>query len=371
MDSNSVKTKSTMKIEIKLFLMIFAISLSCDSYGPVFWPADKAPDLVAHKITMDLLSRPEFMMYSIPGVSAVHYSEVCTAYGAARIAGLAGDEEIITRLAERYGRVISDSIPNTANHVDANVFGILPLELYRLTGEPVFYRQGMELADGQWMDTVAGGLTSQVRFWIDDLYMIGSLQVEAYRVTGKKVYIDRAAETAVSYLERLQQPNGLFFHGENAPFFWGRGNGWMAAGLTEVISALPGDHMHYSRILEGYQRMMEALLVYRAEDGMWRQVVDVDTSWKETSCTGMFGYAMASGVKNDILKGRRYRKAYQKAWLALTSYINENGRVTDVCVGTGQSREIRYYLDRPSVTGDFQGQAPVLWMAYELMKDQI
>lgn len=318
----------------------------------------------------DLLSRDEFMMYRTPQVRGVHYAEVCTAFGAARIAGELGDSTVLRRLSERYMTVIEDSIENTANHVDVNVYGILPLELYRQTGNRVFYDQGMELADSQWEDPRPDGLTRQVRFWIDDVWMIGSLQIEAYRVTGDKKYLDRAALMTIAYLEQLQRPNGLFYHGTEAPFFWGRGNGWVAAGLAEVLTELPEDHPLYQDILDGYTKMMNSLLEYQAEDGMWRQLVDVDTAWKETSCTAMFAYAMAQGVKHQILPEKKFTPSYQKAWLALTGYINSEGKLSDVCVGTGQSKEIEFYLSRPTVTGDFHGQAPVLWLAYCLINEE-
>lgn len=308
------------------------------------------------------------MMYDTKEVEAVHYSEVCTAYGAARIAGLQKDEATILSLSERYMRVLRDSIINTANHVDANVYGILPLELSKYTGDTVFLNQGMDLADGQWIDPLPNGLTNQTRFWIDDVYMIGSLQIQAYRLSGNNIYLDRAATETVAYLEKLQRPNGLFFHGEEAPFFWGRGNGWMAAGLAEIISELPEDHEHYADILAGYRKMMSSLLKYQADDGMWRQLLDVDSAWKETSCTGMFGYAMAVGVRKGLLPEEKFKSAYQKAWLTLCNYVSDDGKISDVCVGTGQSKDIEYYLNRPTVTGDFHGQAPVLWMAYALLE---
>ncbi|MBN2348653.1 MAG: glycoside hydrolase family 88 protein [Bacteroidales bacterium] len=358
-----------MKILIGCIFTICLGLFSCLHPQEDFWPADKSPEKVAKLIIEDLLSRPGFMMYETEHATAVHYAEVCTAFGAARLAGLIRDDTTLNRLSERYMRVITDSLPNTANHVDANVYGILPLELYKQKHNPVFFEQGIDLADRQWGDPLPDGLTNQTRFWIDDMYMIASLQVQAYRVTGNTIYLDRAALEIVTYLEKLQQSNGLFFHGENAPFFWGRGNGWVAAGLAEVISEIPEDHPQYIAIVEGYKKMMNSLLKFQAEDGMWRQLVDVDSSWKETSCTGMFGYAMAVGVDKGILGRKDFEPAYQKAWLALTDHINEEGKINDVCVGTGQSTDINYYLNRPTVTGDFHGQAPVLWFAWRLLKE--
>jgi unsaturated rhamnogalacturonyl hydrolase len=344
-------------------------SVSCAQTGEPFWPEEKSPQKIARAVTEDLLSRPRYMMYNTGQVRAVHYAEVCTAFGAVRLAGLLNDEITIERITERYKKVLEDSIENTANHVDANVYGILPLELYLQNRNPIFLEQGMELADGQWEDPRPDGLTDQTRFWIDDVWMIGSLQIQAYRATGDEKYLDRAAGETVAYLVRLQKENGLFYHGEDAPFFWGRGNGWMAAGLAEVISVLPENHEHYQPIVDGYKKMMVALLQYQAEDGMWRQLIDVEKAWKETSCTGMFGYAMAMGVKRGILPEQEFKPAYRKAWLALTDYISEDGRISNVCVGTGQSTEIEYYLTRPAVTGDFHGQAPLLWFAWCLLKE--
>lgn len=347
-------------------LLLFSL-LACTSSNKNFWTEATSPKTIGAKVTKDLLSRPNFMMYNSGDVIAVHYAEVCAAFGATRLAAQLRDSLTIQKLADRYMRVIDDSITNTKNHVDVNVYGILPLELYKHTNNKIFYDQGIELADVQWENPLENGLTNQTRFWIDDVYMIGSLQTQAYRITGEQKYLDRAALETVAYLEKLQQPNGLFHHGPEAPFFWGRGNGWMAAGLTEVISELPETHPHYKTILAGYTKMMNALLNFQAEDGMWRQLIDKPESWKETSSTGMFGYAISAGVIKGLLPREKFEKAFQKAWLALVEYINEDGKLTEVCVGTGQSKDINYYLERPRTTGDFHGQAPLLWFAHSLL----
>ena len=349
---------------------VFLISFPCLS--PLAaqqnsWPPESSPDCISELVIEELLSRQDFMMYRTEEVRAVHYAEVCTAFGATRIAGWQKNESILERLSERYLRVIDEGIGNTANHVDANVYGILPLELYRYTGNRRFLEQGMALADGQWEDPLPNGLTHQTRYWIDDVWMIGSLQVQAFRITGDTAYLDRATREIAAYLTKLQQPNGLFFHGPEAPFFWGRGNGWVAAGLAEVISELPEDHPLYPTIHEGYMKMMTALLQFQAPTGMWRQLIDMESSWEESSCTGMFAYAIAVGVQEGILDRQQFDTCYRDAWLALTDLITPEGKVKGVCVGTGQSKQIEYYLNRPTVTGDFHGQAPILWLAYRLM----
>ncbi|MEI9908278.1 MAG: glycoside hydrolase family 88 protein [Bacteroidota bacterium] len=59
----------------------------------------------------------------------------------------------------------------------------------------------------------------------------------------------------------------------------------MAAGMTELLRALPKDNPDRSRIMQGYKTMMASLLKYQSENGMWRQLVDDTASWAETSCT--------------------------------------------------------------------------------------
>ncbi len=370
---NTKKLVSYVKI-LFLYLLIVSLSLgffSCKKSDEIeteiFWTEDNSPEVIGRMVIDDLFSREDLMMYVADFWTGVHYAEACTGFGAARLAGLLNDSNVIDRLSDRYTRVIEDSLVKGAAHVDANVYGILPLELYMQGGEEKFLQQGLKLADGQWKDTLTDGLTSQVRYWIDDVWMIASLQVQAYRATGNEIYLERAARVVNSYLKKLQQPNGLFYHGEDAPFFWGRGNGWVAAGLSELLSELPENNEYYQLILEGYRKMMNALLEYQSKDGMWRQLIDNEQAWAETSSTAMFGYAITVGVKKGLLPEDKFTPAYQKAWKALVEYIGEDGKITDVCAGTGKGDNINYYLDRPRITGDLHGQAPILWFAYSLL----
>ena len=86
----------------------------------------------------------------------------------------------------------------------------------------------------------------------------------------RKEFQDWPAGTSPrAYLDKLQQPNGLFFHAPDSPYYWSRGNGWMAAGMAELLRALPKKHPQHARILEGYRRMMASLLRYQGEDGLW------------------------------------------------------------------------------------------------------
>ena len=309
----------------------------------------------------------------------IHYAEICTWYGALRYAQEAGDKKLIKSLKEKFDLLFAEErhLLPLMNHVDFNMFGCLPLEFYKITKDNRYYTLGMLYADTQWQlplnatpeerDWDKKGFTWQTRLWIDDMFMITIIQAQAYKITGERKYIDRAAKEMVMYLDELQRPNGLFYHAPDAPFFWGRGNGWMAAGMAELLLSLPADNPNRPRIMEGYLLMMKNLKNYQNESGMWNQLIDKSDCWPETSCTAMFTYAMITGVKNGWLNASEYGPVARKGWMALIPYITEDGDIKEVCVGTSTNNNIQHYYDRPRITGDFHGQAPVLWCAYALM----
>ena len=82
----------------------------------------------------------------------------------------------------------------------------------------------------------------------------------------------------------------------------------------------------------------------------------------------MFTFAMITGVKNGWLDDRTYGAAARRAWIALVGYIDQNEDVTSVCEGTNKKNDLTYYLMRRRRTGDFHGQAPVLWAAAALLR---
>ena len=344
------------------------------------WPAGASPTEVGERVAKNFLARP-FQWQTNPKRILVIYPEVCAWYGSLTYAELAGNKALTAQLVAKYDILLSGEGAtkiSSRDHVDDRVFGAAPLEIYRQTKDEKFLIAGRKLADAQWKEPTADGITHEARYWIDDMYMITLLQVQAFRATGDNKYIDRAALTMVAYLAKLQQPNGLFFHAPDSPFYWGRGNGWVAAGLTELLRELPENHPQRKPIVEGYHKMMTALLATQGEDGMWRQLLDKPESWSESSCTGMFTFAFITGVKRGWLDEKTYAPAARKAWLALVSKIDAEANVQDVCVGTNKSRQetktddlkVQYdfYLARKRATGDFHGQAPILWSASALLR---
>lgn len=328
------------------------------------WPAGKSPTDVGKKVA------ERFAASAHLRDNTIIYPEVCAWYGALTFAQLSGDKDLTRRLLERLDKLLTteSKLVSMERHVDFSVFGTVPLEAYLETRNKKYLDVGIGFADRQWENPRPDGLTGETRFWIDDMFMITAVQVQAYRATGEAKYIDRAALEMTAYLDKLQQPNGLFYHADDVPFFWGRGDGWVAVGMTELLRSLPPKHPRRARILEGYLKMMASLLRFQASDGMWKQLIDHPEAWPETSSTGMFDFAMITGVKNGWLKESTYGFAARRAWLALTGYINADGDIGNVCEGTNKQNDLQYYLNRKRNTGDDHGQAPVLWCASALLR---
>jgi rhamnogalacturonyl hydrolase YesR len=228
--------------------------------------APRSPAKIGGMAAAAYLARPDIVPLRTTVARGVHYADVASGYGAARLAEATGDKALLARVIARER--VASGFENSANHVDVSVYGAWPLEIARQTGDKDALRRGLALADNQWTTLGQDGLTTQARYWIDDVWMIGSLQVQAYRASSDRKYLDRAALMARRYVERLQQPNGLFFHGDAAHFFWGRGNGWVAAGFAEILTDLPASHPERAAIEAGYRKMMAALLDDQAKGGM-------------------------------------------------------------------------------------------------------
>ncbi|MGA3345540.1 MAG: glycoside hydrolase family 88 protein [Terracidiphilus sp.] len=354
-----------------LSLLTFSLTVTASAQGVDYlanWPKGSSPQEVGKRVAEHFVASPHFDSPT----TTIHYSEVGTWYGALTFAQLTHDDGLRKELIARFEPLMPAGaeavLRPKRHHVDDSIFGVVPLEIAIQTKDPIFLAEGKSWADRQWEKPTPDGLSAETRFWVDDMYMLTMLQLEAYRATGDRTYLDRAAREMVAYLDKLQQPNGLFYHAPDVPFFWGRGNGWFAAGMAEMLRSLPLDHPQRARILSGYRSMMAALLKYQGKDGMWRQLIDHDEAWPESSASAMFTFAMITGVKNGWLDAAAYGSAARKAWLAIVGYIDQNNDITSVCAGTGKLNDLDYYLSRPRRTGDFHGQAPILWAASALLR---
>lgn len=60
---------------------------------------------------------------------------------------------------------------------------------------------------------------------------------------------------------------------------------------------MPKEHENREEILDIYRTLCRGYLKVQDPDGMWHQVLTMKESYEETSCTAMFIYGFAKGVK--------------------------------------------------------------------------
>ncbi len=302
----------------------------------------------------------------------VWYDRVCAYFGALRFAAATGDREIRDRIVAAYAPCLSGAVKPLTDHVDNNLFGILPFELFRQTGKTEYLAAGKHLADEEFQDPRPDGLTRYTRFWNDDMYMVGALQARAHRCLREPIYAERGANHLLAYLERLQRRDGLIQHYPDTPVIWGRGCGWAAAGLTEVLMTLPRYTPKRAPLLKAYRKLVDALVKHQSADGMWRQIVDDPKAWPESSATGMFVFALATGVRERWISSEPYETAARRGWQALLNFIDPAGRVLETARGLAPiGITATDYLATQHLADDFHGLAAALWAATAMIALEI
>ena len=170
--------------------------------------------------------------------------------------------------------------------VDYRAFGDLPLEIWQQNMDPRCKTLGLARADAQWATPNAQGITSDARYWADDMYMITALQVEAYRVTKDMMYLDRTAKTMMSYFSMLQQAGGLFWHTMTSKAYWGRANGWVVVAMCDLLDVLPREHAGFEPVRFRLENLLRSIAECQdGNSGLWHQMIDKTDSYLETSAS--------------------------------------------------------------------------------------
>src|SRR5262249_19591533 len=146
--------------------------------------------------------------------------------------------------------------------------------------------------------------------------------------------LDSAARLLTDYAARLQRADGVFVHATGGAAAWGRGNGFAALGLVEMLTALAPSHAGRPAVLDSYRGLMHALKARQAPDGMWREVIDEAGSYRELTVTAMTMAAMSRGIRGGWLD-KTFTPCVERAWRATAAHVAADGALVDVCASTG------------------------------------
>jgi hypothetical protein len=90
--------------------------------------------------------------------------------------------------------------------------------------------------------------------------------------------------------------------------FWSRGNGWVYAGIVNILKTLPANHPSRPRYVALFKRMSAQLVSLQKPDGYWSvSLLAPEHSPPESSGTGFFVYGLAWGVNQGPAEGSEIR----------------------------------------------------------------
>jgi rhamnogalacturonyl hydrolase YesR len=175
--------------------------------------------------------------------------------------------------------------------------------------------------------------------WCDALFMSPPALIELSEVTGDPRYAAFAKSefwAVTAYLQDAQ--SGLYFRDsrfferrgkDGEKIFWSRGNGWVFAGLANLLTHLPKSDPDRARFEQLFQSMAAKLVAIQKPDGYWNASLlgDPKDSLPESSGTAFYVYGLAWGINSGLLDPLIYASNVDRGWQALTRAVHENGKL--------------------------------------------
>lgn len=174
--------------------------------------------------------------------------------------------------------------------------------------------------------------------WSDALFMAPPVYAALYQITGEKVYLDYLDSEYKSCVDSLFDRKEKLFYRDNKRFslrekngarqFWGRGNGWVFAGLPLIIDNLPAETESRAYYINLFVQMAESVAKTQCKSGEWRaSLLDPDSyDVPENSCSAFMCYGIAWGIRNNYLGQKQYLPILKKGWKSLIKGVHEDGK---------------------------------------------
>jgi unsaturated rhamnogalacturonyl hydrolase len=267
-------------------------------------------------------------------------------------AGIAGDDsyyEWLKNICEKNGwSYMIRKEPPGKYHADDYCVGQTYIELYRKYKDKRMITPMKEYFESILKNPATGDLkfentdnywSTQRWSWCDALFMGPTVWAKMANVTGRKKYLDfMYSEYKVTTDYLFDRDEDLYFRDSNyftkreangQKVFWGRGNGWVFAGLPIIIRELPPKYEHKDYFVSIYKLMAAKLLKLQSADGFWHASLLDPESYPnpEMSATAFFVYGMAWGVNSGYLDRKTYLPAIIRGWKSMVTSVWPDGRV--------------------------------------------
>lgn len=191
--------------------------------------------------------------------------------------------------------------------------------------------------------------------WADAIFMAPPVWTKLSALTGNNKYLDfmdkefwQTTEYLYNKEEQLYLRDSRYFERKDSKgrlVYWGRGNGWVLAGIVRVLESMPKDYKNRDKYIALYKEMSERLILLQQKDGSWpSSLLEVETnSTPESSGTGLLVYALAWGVNEKVLPADKSTlNAVKLGWHSLVDSVQPNGKlgwVQQVAFAPGSATE--------------------------------
>jgi unsaturated rhamnogalacturonyl hydrolase len=283
-------------------------------------------------------------------------------YGLWKVWETTGDAQAWQLMSDWFEARFAEGMPSR------NINTVAPFltlaHLYERTGNPA-YQPYLDVW-GQWVydglpRTEEGGFQHIVynsvnhqQLWDDTLMMAVLPLARIGQVLKRPHYVEEAKRQFMVHTKYLADPaTGLWFHGwtfegrhHYARARWARGNSWVTIAIPEFIEMLdlpPGDALRMF-LTETLAAQVKALAPLQTDNGMWRTILDDDTSYEEAAATAGFAYGILKAVRKGYLP-REFESLGQRAARAVRAHVNQAGELTQVSFGTPVFSSIQEYKD--------------------------
>jgi len=266
--------------------------------------------------------------------------------GMARWAAIAEDKEQYYDWLYQIGETNEWRIPANfgtfLHHADEFCIGQFYLDMYDVYGEEKMIASTQERLDWVLANPPKPDMNyknKQVWSWCDALFMAPPVYLRLTNLTKDAHYINFMHTQIRKAYDHLYSPDDRLFYRDDSYFekqeqngekiFWGRGNGWVVAGLANLMRDLPQDDPHRSFYEKLFRDMTGRLVSLQDEQGFWHASLLDPESYPtpETSATALITYALAYGINTGLFERATYEEPVRKAWNALLTTINEEGKL--------------------------------------------
>lgn len=231
-------------------------------------------------------------------------------------------------------------------HADDQALGQAYLDLYRADPKPERMANTKAIMDQ--LVVRQDDPNKLLWWWCDALFMSPPVLARTYAITHDHKYLDYMDHEWWLTSASLYDPQEhLYFRDsrfltqkqENGKkLFWSRGNGWVMAGLANVLEFMPADYPGRTKYVEQMRQMAAKLTEIQSADGLWRSgLLDPDSyELPEVSGSAFITYGIAYGINHHLLDRAKYQPVVEKAWRGMLGHVYADGRLGSIQPIDGQ-----------------------------------